>query len=427
MKQFSEFLKSLIVIAGLFVAMSETAFSQSQIHELDGKVGIGTISPQFKLDVGTALYETYFNMGHFHGSPWGLYMGTSNEGAPFKLNAYNIGYFGQINVGIDNADDVSLVLNHTGHQGGTDYFRNTIIANGKKSPIAIFNGSTGNVGIGKINPEAKLTVVRTGGEEPVRIDTIPGNKGNVYLTFAREGKRKWFLQNTTDDNSFRVFQEGNPRQNELVILENSNVGIGTINPEAKLTVVRTGGEEPVRIDTIPGSKGNVYLTFAREGNRKWFLQNTTADNSFRVFQEGNLSENEFVILENGNVGIGTKTPNAKLSVKGKVVAEEIEVTTVAAKGMVVRDVAWADYVFDKDYKLLPLNEVEQFIKKNKHLPNIPSEKEVEEQGVELGEMQAKLLSKVEELTLHLIEQNKLLMEQNRKIAKLEKELERIRE
>ena len=101
-------------------------------------------------------------------------------------------------------------------------------------------------------------------------------------------------------------------------------------------------------------------------------------------------------------------------------ATEVEVETYAK---------WADFVFEPNYQLMPLSEVEQYIIKNKHLPNIPSAKEVEEKGFKLAEMDAKLLQSVEELTLHVIEQNKAiekLIEQNKaqqeKINQLEKKV-----
>ena len=71
---------------------------------------------------------------------------------------------------------------------------------------------------------------------------------------------------------------------------------------------------------------------------------------------------------------------------------------------------WPDYVFDKDYDLMPLSEVEEFIETNGHLPNVPSAEEMEAEGQSLGEMNKVLLEKVEELTLHLIEQQKQIEE-----------------
>ena len=93
-----------------------------------------------------------------------------------------------------------------------------------------------------------------------------------------------------------------------------------------------------------------------------------------------------------NVGIGTTNPTQKLSVNGTIQAKEIVVNT-----------GWSDFVFDNNYKLRPLTEVEQFVKTNKHLPEIPSQKEVEKNGVQLGDISSKLLMKIEELTLYMIE------------------------
>lgn len=98
----------------------------------------------------------------------------------------------------------------------------------------------------------------------------------------------------------------------------------------------------------------------------------------------------------GNVGIGTTNPDFKLTVNGKIKAEEVQV---------VVDVP-ADYVFDESYDLKPLEEVEQFIKENKHLPGVPNADALKANGWQVGEMNNKLLEKVEELTLYLIELKK---------------------
>lgn len=99
----------------------------------------------------------------------------------------------------------------------------------------------------------------------------------------------------------------------------------------------------------------------------------------------------------GNIGIGTTNPDQKLTVKGKIHAEEV---------IIDLNVPLADYVFKPEYKLMPLDELEQFVKTNNHLPEIPSASEVEKDGLSLGEMQNKLLQKIEELTLYTIELKK---------------------
>jgi hypothetical protein len=126
-------------------------------------------------------------------------------------------------------------------------------------------------------------------------------------------------------------------------------------------------------------------------------------------------------LDNGYVGIGTNAPDEKLTVKGKIHAEEVRVNL---------DIPAPDYVFEKyfnkDSKLNPsyemptLKEVEAFTRANNHLPEIPSSKEMQEDGIQLKEMNLKLLQKIEELTLYTIEQQKQLEQQKVRLENLEK-------
>ncbi len=121
-----------------------------------------------------------------------------------------------------------------------------------------------------------------------------------------------------------------------------------------------------------------------------------------------FSSGDFIV-SNGNVGIGTINPGSwKLAVNGQIRAKEIKVET-----------EWSDFVFEKDYNLPSLKEVEIHIKEKGHLKDIPSAKEVTKNGIFLGEMDAKLLQKIEELTLYTIAQEK-------KIRKLEKENQEIK-
>lgn len=108
------------------------------------------------------------------------------------------------------------------------------------------------------------------------------------------------------------------------------------------------------------------------------------------------------ILQNGQVQIGKEWPRSshtdyRLAVDGKLVAKSLYVTAPGT---------WADFVFDSTYTLTKLDELETYISVNGHLPNIPSAKEVEEKGFDVGEMNSKLLEKIEELTLHMIALNK---------------------
>ena len=112
--------------------------------------------------------------------------------------------------------------------------------------------------------------------------------------------------------------------------------------------------------------------------------------------------------DNGNVGIGTTAPAYKLSVNGSIQAKEVIVNT-----------GWSDYVFQPHYHLTALKDVAAYIKANHHLPEIPSETEVQKKGAGLGAMQVKLLAKIEELTLYLVQADERNRELQDRVARLE--------
>jgi hypothetical protein len=135
------------------------------------------------------------------------------------------------------------------------------------------------------------------------------------------------------------------------------------------------------------------------------------------------SYNNKINFVTGKVGIGTLNPNYLLSVKG----------VIGTNDLVIEDLSnWPDFVFHPNYPLRLLHDLEQFIKENSHLPDIPTEDEVRKNGIDLGEMNSKLLQKVEELTLYIIEQNKTINKQesnidleNYQLLVLEKNKQRI--
>ncbi|SDF70907.1 hypothetical protein [Chitinophaga filiformis] len=114
----------------------------------------------------------------------------------------------------------------------------------------------------------------------------------------------------------------------------------------------------------------------------------------------------YVRQATGNVGIGTADPKARLAVNGEMLAKKVRVTPNN----------WSDFVFEPSYQLPSLQQVEHYIAMHKHLPDIPSAKEISENDLELGENQAKLLQKIEEMTLYLIAQEKALKEREQRIA-----------
>ena len=128
----------------------------------------------------------------------------------------------------------------------------------------------------------------------------------------------------------------------------------------------------------------------------------------------------FTVENDGRVGIGTITPKAKLAVNGNILATEIKIKT---------DINVPDYVFDPDYQLPTLSSIEDYVKKHRHLPEIPSAADIQKDGVDLTAMNLALLKKVEELTLHLIAKEKEMEElketQKNGLQKLAERLEKL--
>lgn len=112
----------------------------------------------------------------------------------------------------------------------------------------------------------------------------------------------------------------------------------------------------------------------------------------------------------GNVGIGTWSAMAKLAVEGNILAKEIKIKT---------DINVPDYVFEPDYELNSLEYIANYVKAHKHLPEVPSSEEIKKEGLDLAQMNLLLLKKVEELTLHLIEKDKVIKEVVGRLEKLE--------
>jgi len=193
----------------------------------------------------------------------------------------------------------------------------------------------------------------------------------------------------------------------LMINKDGNVGIDNSNPAFKLDV-----------------NGRVRIRHGGEGAGLWFNKNDetqgtfigTYDNTnFGIWGPGAVGSWKFLFDgSDGVLRIGTtkKASGYLVNVGGKIIAEEVRVTLQAA---------WPDYVFENTYNLMPLEELEQHILQNKHLPNIPKATTLENEGIALGVMQSKIMEKVEELSLYIIELNKKLKEQESEINQLKKQ------
>lgn len=207
---------------------------------------------------------------------------------------------------------------------------------------------------------------------------------------------------------------------------NGNVGIGTALPNGLLDIQKTtlnaGGQSVVNIVGSTWAGDGASLVLNQLWNDRYYKtiidnfggNNAQTGSGLRIqtsFWDGSkvYTTTPFVLTPTGDLGIGTSNPDSKLAVNGTIHSKEVKVDMTG----------WPDYVFKKGYDLPTLEEVEKQINEKGHLENIPSEKEVVENGLNLGEMNAKLLQKIEELTLYNIQQSKeiqVLKKENKSVS-----------
>lgn len=400
-------------------------------------VGVGTTTPAARLDVKT----TSNYVGQFNGAA-PMYMGI------FEGDVYR-GYWGSYS---GAAEDVDF---GTGSGNTTGKLHLTIQANPKLTINPL-----GQVGIGTTSPNHLLHV--NGGDLFVQ-----SSSGLIRLGY--EGGNEWQMATTgagADLRWYTTTDGGTTITPRHYFSQNGNVGIGGFSgpgvPIGRMDIIGAGTTSSTNsfvirnssLDTImrirdDGRMGIGYngATYGRTVNLggtgiNFYTSNEVAfggaifptDTSLVLWSNSN--SNNYLVLQPswGNTGIGTYTPNAKLhlngamlmgssndriatgynmSVHGKIIAEVMTVQAYAS---------WPDYVFSKDYKLMPLDELEQSIRKNNHLPNIPAAAEIEKNGINLGDMSKGLMEKVEELTLYLIDLNKKNKALEEKVEQLQKQL-----
>lgn len=295
------------------------------------------------------------------------------------------------------------------------------------------NGYSQNVGIGTTTPAHALDV---NGNARFQGNNVYAGTGNIRLHGGTGGYVELLTQSpsygvivrglgTTDFGNIEV--ENNTlaigykvSSGHIFVEQGGNVGIGVANPVTKFDVNGTATVNYLTIDpqnNASGEGGELQLK-GTTGNTTWQIDNLNGD--VRMHAGGG----EWFVMNNAgklSLSAGKAFPgNYKLYVRGGILSERVKVA-------IYNSGDWADYVFAEDYDLKTLPEVEQFVAENKHLPNVPSAKQMVENGNDLGKTDAILLEKIEELYLHMIEMDKRvkeLEEQNQTLKRENKKLKR---
>lgn len=280
----------------------------------------------------------------------------------------------------------------------------------------LFFTNTGNV-------SNSFAILKSGDKLSFRGDATPGSSSGTELFSLHKNGDLFTTGDLTLASKKKLIQERSNTYSEFITASHGQ-GAGWMINATYDQSADPQSDAKFKVDKGNYNTGAGYLDF--DGNaRRWsffvssgesvkgnavpFEQLFTFEWNEEAWMSPRGNSSDFYINKDGKVGMGTTTPTALLSVAGSMDAREIKVETTAG----------ADYVLEEGYQLPTLEETAAFIKENHHLPEIPSEKEMIAEGINLGEMNMLLLKKIEELTLHLIEKDEEIKGLKKEMSKIE--------
>ncbi len=450
-----------IVQAQVKIGGAATNPHASSILELDGGTTRGLLLPRMTTANMNAIASPAEGLVIYNTTEKAIYNRTNNEWVKSGSGSgFSLPFYGEVNVGTPAFTVINSGLNgsgilgkaNAGFGGGAGVHGDANVAGsygikgtGNQGTGAYFNSTNkyslvtekGSIGFGTLSPtngffeingmNTNLQTMFMQDESPViQMSNQVGNGGPI---------NKGFVQLVNNDLKIGVNYE-NPNGQFIIrtggldrVFVNSagftripgsagilgRLGIGNETPTAKLEVNAINSSDPVMI--LNDESPTIFLRNA--GVDKGFLQ--VAGDDIKIGNPFSNAAGKFIVRtggldrvfvdNNGNMSIGSAqvADGYKLSIDGKVIAEEMRIQN---------STAWPDYVFKPDYKLRSLAEVKDFISVHNHLPGIPAASEIEKDGIPVGKMQTLMMEKIEELTLHLIKAQEQIVQLQNQVNKL---------
>lgn len=384
-----------------------------------GKFGIGIASPAYKFEVVSP-------------NSLGIRLQTSGSsvGAP-QIDLYDASKAHETVISsTDGAVTGTYIASYSNHPllFGTNHSASQMslttngnLGIGTNTPGLIPNGTaSGSVAKLEVNGNIRInTMSMAGSGEIGNLQFLKAHTATLNTTYSTAEVRAFTTSGY--NGGLRIYTNQHIGNGDydlrpvMTLGPDGNVGIGNNSPIHRLQIsggdIAFDAEKTERFIRINNSYGGAIR----------FRGNATTS-SDRGLQFGRIDGNNIwsplmtIETNNGNVGVGIEQPSEKFTVNGN----------VKAKKVIVSQSGWPDYVFDSSYSLRSLASVNEFIKQHKRLPEIPSANEVEEKGISIGDNQALLLKKIEELTLYLIKQDAKIELLTRQVQDLKEENEKIK-
>lgn len=271
---------------------------------------------------------------------------------------------------------------------------------GSASNNSIFVDSSGRVGFRTSTPVVDLHV-KTGNTPTLRLEQ-DGSSGFASQTWDVAGNEtSFFIRDATNGSTLPLRIKPGASSNTLSIDADSQVGVGTLSPSAKLEVINTVSTNPA-LQVVENAASNPVMVS--------YVNTTSAP---VMFFDSNFNDWTFSAGNSFNIATGGGATEFQLSATGNLTLTGNVITSNCPAG------CGPDYVFEPDYQLMPLEDLDAFVTENKHLPKVPTAVEMETSGINMTQLQLRLLEKVEELTLYTISQHKTIQELQQKVEQLE--------